>query len=104
MSPPPINPANICLASQSLELLIIEVANAVTHKDYTHYFDKLQSTLERQHVNIVTGIHGSVKEAVKTHWPRLGFAIGAVVVVQIALAVAYVVYKRRRNGSPKKYL
>lgn len=36
--------------------------------------------------------------------PRVGMMVTFVVLVQVGLAVAYVIYKRRRNSSPKKYL
>ncbi len=40
----------------------------------------------------------------RTHGPRLGMYAFGVVAVQVMIAGAYVVYKRRRNSMPKKYL
>lgn len=36
--------------------------------------------------------------------PRMGFFVFIVVAVQIMLAGAFVLYKRRRANAPKKYL
>lgn len=36
--------------------------------------------------------------------PRMGVMVIIMVVVQVALAGCYVIYKKRRNSSPKKYL
>lgn len=41
---------------------------------------------------------------VTTSAPRMGFFLFAVVGIQLLLAGAYIVYKRRRANSPKKYL
>lgn len=36
--------------------------------------------------------------------PRLGMFVFIIIAVQVMLAGAYIVYKRRRNSMPKKYL
>lgn len=40
----------------------------------------------------------------RTHGPRLGMFAAVVVAVQVMMAGAYIIYKRRRNSMPKKYL
>ncbi|KAK6358344.1 hypothetical protein TWF730_007688 [Orbilia blumenaviensis] len=58
------------------------------------------STLNDHHDNL----HHHIKEAVVSHGPNMGFSISILIVFQIMLAIAYVVYKRRRAIAPKKYL
>lgn len=36
--------------------------------------------------------------------PKMGMFVAIIVAVQIMLAGVYIVYKRRRNSMPKKYL
>jgi len=36
--------------------------------------------------------------------PRMGMFLFVVIAVQIMMAGAYIVYKKRRNSMPKKYL
>ncbi|KAF3924849.1 hypothetical protein ABW21_db0204412 [Orbilia brochopaga] len=45
-----------------------------------------------------------LKEAITTHGPRMGFSVSILIVFQVMLVIAYVVYKRRRSMAPKKYL
>ncbi|KAK6341258.1 hypothetical protein TWF696_008342 [Orbilia brochopaga] len=47
---------------------------------------------------------GHLKEAITTHGPRMGFSVSILIVFQVMLVIAYVVYKRRRSMAPKKYL
>jgi lectin, mannose-binding 1 len=41
---------------------------------------------------------------IRSHGPRLGMFAGIVIAVQVLLAGSYILYKRRRNSMPKKYL
>ncbi len=36
--------------------------------------------------------------------PRMGMFLFVVIAVQIMMAGAYIIYKKRRNSMPKKYL
>lgn len=36
--------------------------------------------------------------------PKMGMFVAIIVAVQIMLAGVYIIYKRRRNSMPKKYL
>ncbi|KAJ6263229.1 hypothetical protein Dda_1790 [Drechslerella dactyloides] len=45
-----------------------------------------------------------LKDAITTHGPRMGFSVSLLIVFQVMLVIAYIVYKRRRSLAPKKYL
>ncbi|KAK6348284.1 hypothetical protein TWF718_006090 [Orbilia javanica] len=64
-----------------------------------HEGDKI-NRLNEHHDNL----HHSIKDAVVSHGPNMGFSISILIVFQVMLAIAYIVYKRRRSMSPKKYL
>ena len=94
----------------------------MTSKDFSSHFEELRKTLHEHHNNLLYAVPDTVHQgipsccfvavvradgclAVLTHGsPRLGMMVTIVVVVQVALAGCYVIYKRRRNSSPKKYL
>lgn len=42
--------------------------------------------------------------AITASTPRMGFFLFLVIAFQVVLAVAYVIYKRRRANMPKKFL
>lgn len=42
--------------------------------------------------------------ALLSHGPRMGMGITVLILFQIALVGAYIMYKRRRANAPKKYL
>ncbi|KAH8803122.1 concanavalin A-like lectin/glucanase domain-containing protein [Xylogone sp. PMI_703] len=67
----------------------------------------LHTALDRQISGLrsaVSAQHNSVLGAVASSAPRIGMYILVVVGSQLLLVVCYVLYKRRRNGSYKKYL
>ncbi|KAF3171349.1 hypothetical protein TWF106_006562 [Orbilia oligospora] len=64
-----------------------------------HEGDKI-NRLNEHHDNL----HHKVKDAVIAHGPNMGFSVSLLVVFQVMLVIAYIVYKRRRSISPKKYL
>ncbi|KAK6501620.1 hypothetical protein TWF481_009455 [Arthrobotrys musiformis] len=63
---------------------------------------------EGEKINVLNdhhdNLHHNIKDAVIAHGPNMGFSISLLVVFQVMLAIAYIVYKRRRSMSPKKYL
>ncbi|KAF8249846.1 concanavalin A-like lectin/glucanase [Wilcoxina mikolae CBS 423.85] len=88
----------------AIEKLSTEIAGAMTSKDYTLHFEELRKTLNEHHSNLLYSVPDSVHQVLAHGGPRIGMMVTIVVLVQVALAVAYVIYKRRRNSSPKKYL
>jgi mannose-binding lectin 1 len=89
---------------QVIENLAIQIASTITSKDYTQHFDELRKTLKEHHTNLLYSVPESVSHALTTGGPKIGMMVTIVVLVQVGLAVAYVLYKKRRNSSPKKYL
>jgi mannose-binding lectin 1 len=89
---------------QVIENLAMQIAGAITSKDYTQHFDELRNTLKEHHMNLLYSVPESVSHVLTTGGPKIGMMVTIVVLVQVGLAVAYVIYKKRRNSSPKKYL
>ncbi|KAF3906160.1 hypothetical protein ABW20_dc0100656 [Dactylellina cionopaga] len=78
----------------SLEQTILNLERSLRHEG-----EKI-TQLTDHHENLPNHL----KEAITEHGPRMGFSISLLIVFQVMLAIAYVVYKRRRSLAPKKYL
>jgi len=89
---------------EGIEKICMQIAQAITSKDYTKHFEELRSTLKEHHMNLLHSVPDSVTQVLETGGPKIGMMVTIVVLVQVGLAVAYVIYKKRRNSSPKKYL
>ena len=89
---------------QTIEHMVRKIQSDVEGRDYRGQLDKLQNILETSHSNLMTHLPASMSNIVTTSAPRMWTFVLCVVVVQLALAVSYVVYKRRRANAPKKYL
>ena len=74
--------------------------------------DQIKRDLEgRDYKDTLAGLNDALKEtreglvgAVSRNAPQMGLFLFVIVAVQVGLAVAYVLYKRRRANSPKKLL
>ncbi|KAL7276513.1 hypothetical protein RUND412_000504 [Rhizina undulata] len=88
---------------QAVESLAVQIGNAITSKDYTGHFEALHKTLSEHHSNLLYSVPETVQQALSSG-PKISLGITIMIVVQVILATAYVVYKRRRANSPKKYL
>ncbi|KAI9832675.1 MAG: hypothetical protein M1819_004260 [Sarea resinae] len=90
---------------QRIEQVLQEIRKDVAGgKDYKDNLDKLQDALRDTHANLLQSLPQSVGQIINTSSPRMGLFIFVVLVFQLGLAAAYVVYKRRRASAPKKYL
>ena len=88
----------------SIERTVQTIQRDVEGRDYKGKLDQLQQLFEASHSNLMTHLPTSMGHIVKTSAPRMWVFVSWVVVVQLILAVAYVIYKRRRANAPKKYL
>jgi mannose-binding lectin 1 len=84
-----------------VENVLKQIQHAVLSKDYTQHFERLRNTLEDHHTNMLYSVPAQVLAAGSS---KIGMMLFLVVLVQVGLAVSYMVYKRRRHNSPKKYL
>jgi lectin, mannose-binding 1 len=89
---------------QNIELMIAALKHEVETGDHKGQFERIHDRLERAQAGISEHLPEVLGKVVSSSAPRMGFLVGVVVVVQIGLAVAYVVYKRRRGQGSKKYL
>lgn len=84
----------------AIENLLHDLKASARSKDYTGHFEDLRNSISEHHTNLLY----SVPAQVLAHSSKIGMMLFMVILVQIGLAVAYMLYKRRRHSSPKKYL
>lgn len=73
-------------------------------KDYRNQFTQLQKAIENSHVSLTEALQTSLFDMIAATTPRITLFICVVIALQIFLAAAYIIYKRRRNSIPKKFL
>ncbi|EFE42781.1 lectin family integral membrane protein, putative [Trichophyton verrucosum HKI 0517] len=88
---------------QRVERMVESMQREVEGKDYHHQFRQLQDLLHNSHSGLLDTLHDSSHRIISAA-PRMGFFIVLIIAVQLLLAVAYVVYKKRRASMPKKFL
>jgi len=80
------------------------VRRDVEGRDYKRTLDELKSAVGQIHGGLNEQLPERLAHLFSTHHPRLGWFVALVFMMQVVLAGSYVVYKRRRNGMPKKFL
>ncbi|KAI1912553.1 hypothetical protein LOZ12_002464 [Ophidiomyces ophidiicola] len=86
-----------------VERMIEHIQKDLAGKDYQHHFNKLEEALHHSHSGVIQNLHDS-SHRILSSAPRMGFFIFLLVAIQLTLAGAYVIYKKRRSAMPKKFL
>ena len=89
---------------EAIERTVLAIQKEVEGQDYRARLDRLHEVLETTHSNLMTHLPASMNKIVSSSAPNMSLFFVSVVLVQLGLAVSYVVYKRRRANAPKKYL
>ncbi|EKG09346.1 Legume-like lectin [Macrophomina phaseolina MS6] len=83
-----------------IENIVTAIQKDLEGKDYRDHLAKLQSALRDTH----SGLQDSLSDVVTRHAPKMWTFVFLVIVVQALMFGGYLVYKRRRDSAPKKYL
>ncbi|KAF2772618.1 concanavalin A-like lectin/glucanase [Teratosphaeria nubilosa] len=89
---------------EAIERTVQQIQRDVEGKDYAEHISNLQMAVEGIRGTVSEHLPNTVKTIIHGTAPRMGLFVGVIVAVQLALAAAFVLYKRRRNSMPKKYL
>ena len=89
---------------QNIETMISNIKHEIESGDHKSQFDRIHDRLNAAQAGISEHLPEALGRVVTSSAPRIGFLVTIVVLVQIGLAAAYVIYKRRRSQVPKKYL
>ncbi|EFQ94923.1 hypothetical protein PTT_07250 [Pyrenophora teres f. teres 0-1] len=89
---------------EKVERSTAQILKDLESKDFQNMMNEIHRALAYTHDGVVESMPGIVSAVVKTHGPNMMTFIFIAVAVQIMITGAYLVYKKRRGGAPKKYL
>jgi len=85
---------------EKVERTSMSILRDLESKDFKDMMMQMHRALENNHEGLTRALPGIVKG----HGPRWSVFLAVAVAVQIMVVGAYVVWKKRRGGAPKKYL
>jgi lectin, mannose-binding 1 len=107
-------------SQERLELVIGQIRNDVELKQFKEHLEELRGMVGQSHMSLVehlpnvlnAGTSFSLDQenlandftAATAASPRMGFFVFIVIVSQVMLLGSYIVYRKRRDMQPKKYL
>ncbi|KAF2724169.1 lectin family integral membrane protein [Polychaeton citri CBS 116435] len=89
---------------EAIERNVDQVRRDVEGRDYKEHLTALQKTVDGVKGSLSGEFSENLGQAITASAPRMGMFIFVVIAVQIMMAGAYLVYKKRRDSAPKKYL
>jgi mannose-binding lectin 1 len=91
---------------ENIERSIEQIQKDVSSKNkgYEKQLVELKKVVRENHGNLMEGLPSTLGQVVTGHAPSTGVFIAIIVGSQAILALAFVIYKRRRSMAPKKYL
>lgn len=99
-----LQPSNLDGRLSSIERTLTALQSEFSSADHKTQFSSLNKKMTEMNLGVTEHLPNRVREYVADHAPRVGFIVTCFMIFQLALVVAYVVYKRRRANAPKKYL
>jgi len=75
---------------------VAAVRGDIEGKDYSEHLVNLHNTVHEGYYSLASGL--------KDHSPRMGFFLFIIMAFQVMLLASYIIYRRRVNSAPKKYL
>lgn len=89
---------------EKIENIVKAIQKDIEGKDYREHLTNLQNTLRDTQTHISEGLPAAMTHIVTGAKPKMGIFLFIAVAVQVMVLGAYIVYKKRRNSAPKKYL
>ncbi|KAF2664418.1 concanavalin A-like lectin/glucanase [Microthyrium microscopicum] len=89
---------------ERMEATIEELKSQVSGKEFKEHLEGLSHLVAESHATLMAGIPNSVHSMVSSNSPRFGFFVFVIVASQVMLLGSYIVYRRRQDAAPKKYL
>lgn len=89
---------------EKVERTTMEILRDLESKDFKEMMQQIHRALENTHEGLSRSLPEAMGVVVGKHGPSLTSFLFVAVAVQIMVTGVYLVYKKRRNGQPKKYL
>ncbi|KAF1919376.1 concanavalin A-like lectin/glucanase domain-containing protein [Ampelomyces quisqualis] len=89
---------------EKVERTTTAILRDLESKDFKDMMKQIHRTLEQSHEGLSRSLPAAMDVVYGSHKPSMTSFLLVAVAVQIMVMGAYLVYKKRRNGAPKKYL
>jgi len=89
---------------EKVERTTMQILRDLENKDFKDFMSQIHLALDRNHGNVMQSLPGMMGDVVTKSGPSMTTFLFIAVAVQIMIVGAYIVYKKRRGGAPKKYL
>jgi mannose-binding lectin 1 len=89
---------------EKVERTTMEILRDLESKDFKDMMQQIHRALENNSEGLSRSLPEAMGVVVGKHGPSLTSFLFVAVAVQIMVTGAWIVYKKRRNGQPKKYL
>jgi mannose-binding lectin 1 len=89
---------------EKVERTTMEILRDLESKDFKDMMKQIHFAIEQNHEDLGRSLPAAMGLVYGSHKPSMTSFLFVAVAVQIMVTGAYLVYKKRRNGAPKKYL
>ncbi|KAF2850246.1 concanavalin A-like lectin/glucanase [Plenodomus tracheiphilus IPT5] len=89
---------------EKVERTTMQILRDLESKDFKDVLKEVHRAIESGQEGLSRSLPLQLGDVVKGHGPSMTTVLFIAVAVQIMVTGAYMVYKKRRNGAPKKYL
>ncbi|TKA61397.1 hypothetical protein B0A55_11646 [Friedmanniomyces simplex] len=89
---------------EGIERAVQHIQRDLEGKDYKQHINELQMAVDGLKGGLTEHLPDTVARLIHASAPRMGMFVFVALAFQVMLVGAYVVYKRRRDRMPKKYL
>ncbi|KAF1840277.1 concanavalin A-like lectin/glucanase [Cucurbitaria berberidis CBS 394.84] len=89
---------------EKVERTTMEILRDLESKDFKDMLQQVHRAIENSQEGLSRTLPLAMGAVVGSHKPSLLLFLFIAIAVQIMVTGAYIVYKKRRNGAPKKYL
>jgi mannose-binding lectin 1 len=89
---------------EKVERTTMEILRDLESKDFKDMMRQINGAIEKNHEGLSQTLPLVMSSVVGKHGPSMTSFLFVAVAVQIMVTGAYIVYKKRRGGAPKKYL
>ncbi|KAI8938650.1 hypothetical protein NX059_004520 [Plenodomus lindquistii] len=89
---------------EKVERTTMQILRDLESKDFKDLMSQVHRAIEGGNEGLRVSLPGQLGDVVKSHGPSMTTFLFIAIAVQIMVTGAYIVYKKRRGGAPKKYL
>ncbi|KAK3626763.1 hypothetical protein LTR56_019581 [Elasticomyces elasticus] len=89
---------------EGVEAAVLRIQREVEGKDYREHLNDLKMEVQGIKGGLADHLPDTVAKLIHASAPRMGWFVFMILGFQVVLVGGYVVYKRRRDRMPKKYL